>query len=146
MKRLISLISLFVCCFAASAQPTSIGGITPGTTSREELKSLLRESDDVGTGKFVFGGLKQLAGQWASISLQNDVVYEVDVPMDSLSDDDESAELKRALLKKYGQPKIKIGAIRTVKCQNKFGASFDRVEGKQRLLWPVKAFRYTQVP
>jgi hypothetical protein len=47
-------------------------------------------------------------------------------------------DLKQALIEKYGQPNIRVGAIRSVNCQNKFGASFKRLEGKERLLWQVK--------
>lgn len=131
MKKQIFLLGLSICCFAASAQPTSFGGITPGTTTREELKSLLQDPDVVDAKGFLIGSLKQPEGKSAWVSLQNDVVYKVETGL-------HPPELKQVLIKKYGQPKIKVGAIRTVNCQNKFGASFERFDGEETLLWPVK--------
>lgn len=137
MEKLISLLSLALCCFAASAQPTSFGGVTPGKTTREELKSLVivkeTSSDYFKLGDKDAGPvlLKQFEHKYANVLLRNDVVYEVSVSVDT-------PELEQALNKKYGQPKIKIGGLRTVNCQNKFGASFNRIAGNLRLLWPVK--------
>ena len=133
MKKLISLLGLSLCGLAASAQPTSFGGITPGTTTREELKSLVQKTGAVGTKNDVTVNLKQPEGQYVVVMLQNDVVYEVWVYLSEYS-----PGLERALIEKYGQPKIKVGAIRTVTCQNKFGASFERLSGQETLLWPVK--------
>lgn len=42
------------------------------------------------------------------------------------------------MIEKYGQPRIKVGSFGTMKCENKFGASFDRPEGNEELKWPVK--------
>lgn len=132
MKISVSLLSLSFCCLASIAQPTSFGGITPGKTSREELKSLVQKSGDVGLKDFVITDLKQLEGQKVFVLLQNNVVYQV-LTLSSIS-----SELKQALFDKYGQPNVKIGAIKTVNCQNNFGATFERVEGSEELRWPVK--------
>jgi hypothetical protein len=133
MKKLISALSLFLCCLAASAQPTSFGGITPGQTTREELKSLVKEPQKVGAEDSLSSmELKQPEGIDASFRLRNDVVYEVTVGI-SFKD-----ELRQALIEKYGAPSIKVGGIRTVTCKNNFGASFERLAGKEELRWKVK--------
>jgi hypothetical protein len=133
MKKLLLLISLSIGCLAASAQPTSFGGITPGQTTREELKSLVKNPSEVGTTDFAFSlKLKQLDGESIRVNFHNDIVYKVKVNLDF------STELKQALIEKYGQPRIKVGGIRTVTCQNKLGASFERLDGEEELLWPVK--------
>lgn len=128
MRKLISLLVLSLCCFAASAQPTSFGGITPGTTTREELKSLVKEPDKVGSEDY-FSSLemKQPEGAHVSGSFQGDVMYALEVSFIY------SPELKRALIEKYGLPKIKVGEIRTVTCQNKLGGSFLRLDGREEL-------------
>lgn len=136
MKKQILLLGLSICCFAASAQPTSFAGITPGTTTRTELKRL--EKADAHNDYFMIGNkdtsmvsLKQPENTIVNVRLRNNIVYEV-------STDADSHQLEPALILKYGQPQIKIGEITSVNCQNKFGASFKRMEGKRRLLWPVK--------
>ena len=137
MKKLLPLIALSLTCVTAAAQPTSFGGITPGQTTREELKSLVKNPGEVGTKDYAFSlRLKQPDGQNISVDLHNDIVYAVKVGLDSFSGP--SAELKPALIEKYGQPRIKVGGIRTVTCRNKLGASFERLEGEEELKWPVK--------
>lgn len=76
--------------------------------------------------------LKQPEGVDASFRLRNDVVYEVNV--DIFFKD----ELTQALIEKYGAPGIKVGGIRKVTCKNNFGASFERLSGKEELRWKVK--------
>jgi hypothetical protein len=133
MKKLSILIGLSLCCLAASAQPTSFGGITPGQTTREELKSLVKNPGEVGTKDYAFFlKLTQPDGKSVSVNFHNDIVYEVKVGLDF------SPELKQALIEKYGQPRIKVGGIRTVKCGNKLGASFERLDGEEEMQWPVK--------
>lgn len=132
MKKLMFMLCLSLCSLVASAQPTSLGGITPGKTTRDELKSLTQEPDEVGTENYVSLKLKQPEGARASVILQNDVVYEVKVGLDL------QPELKSALIEKYGQPKIKVGTIRKVTCQNKLGGSFVRLDGAEELRWPAK--------
>lgn len=137
MKKLILLISLSIVCLAASAQPSSFGGITPGQTTREELKSLVKNPDAVGTKDYAFSlKLMQPDGTSISVNIHNDIVYEVKVDLDSFFGP--STELKQALIEKYGQPRIKVGSIRTVTCRNKLGASFERLDGEEELKWPVK--------
>lgn len=135
MKRLIPLLGISLFSLAVSAQPTSFGGITPGKTSREELKSLAQESDVVGIGNkdHISIHLKQPEGQDVMLKLQNGVVYEV-----MLAFHWGEYELKSALIEKYGQPKIKVGTIRHVTCKNQLGASFERVDGTEEWRWPVK--------
>jgi hypothetical protein len=132
MKKLIILLGLVLCWFAASAQPTSFGGITPGKTTREELKGLVQKSADVrAKDAIVSVRLKQPEGQYVTARLQNDVVYEVHTMLFE-------PELKSALTEKYGHPNIKVGAIKKVTCKNNFGASFMRFDGEEELRWPVK--------
>jgi hypothetical protein len=135
MKKLICLFSLSLCCFVASAQPTSIGGITPGTTARDELNGLVKYvSDNVGVNAPHVGvKLKQLKDQYASVSIRNDVVYSVKIDLYS-----ENAVIKEILIEKYGEPKIKAEGIREVDCKNSFGATFKRYQGKEMYLWPAK--------
>jgi hypothetical protein len=132
MKIWVSLLGLSLCSLTAFAQPTSFGGITPGKTSRDELKSLVEKSDNVGAKNDISVELKHPEGQRATVRLQNDVVYEVEVSLTL------QPELKSAVMEKYGQPKIKVGAIRKVTCGNKLGASFERLEGEEERRWPVK--------
>ena len=133
MKKLISLFSLSLCCFAASAQPTSIGGITPGKTTLGELKGLTNMWDGVtGDMRYVGVSLKQLEGKPTTVHLQNGVVYQVNIDISF------SPVLNEALIAKYGQPNTKDGKIRTVNCQNQFGAISKRYEGEESQLWPVK--------
>lgn len=137
MKKLILVISLSILCLTASAQPTSFGGITPGQTTREELKSLVKNPDEVGTKDYASSlKLIQPDGTSISVNIHNDIVYEVKVGLDSFFGP--STELKQALIEKYGQPRIKVGSIRTVTCRNKLGASFERLDGEEELKWPVK--------
>lgn len=132
MKIWVSLLGLTLCCLAASAQPTSLGGITPGKTSRAELKSLAQEFDDVDVKNVVSVKLKQPERMNATVHLQNDVVYMVEVYLQL------RPELEDALIAKYGQPKIQNGAIRRVTCKNEFGASSERFEGKEERRWSAK--------
>lgn len=133
MKKLIFLVSYSIVCLAASAQPTSFGGITPGLTTREELKNLVKNPSNVGTNDYAsFLKLKQPDGEDISVILHNNIVYDLKVSLDF------SPELKQALIEKYGQPRIKIGSIRKVTCRNKLGAAFERLDGEEELKWPVK--------
>ena len=130
MRKLLLCLSLSFCCIAA-AQPTSFGGITPGKTARNELKSLVNKFEIFSGDAFV-GEMKQPKGAFVVGAIQDGLVYHVSVVLTS------SPELKPALVEKYGPPEIKIGSIQTVICKNKFGASFNRHDGKEELLWPVK--------
>jgi hypothetical protein len=133
MKKLISLLTLSLCCFAVTAQPTSLGGITPGQTTLEELKGLGNIVGSVtGDMRFVHVKLKQLEGTSATVSLQNGVVYEVSIRID------DQHELKPALFTKYGRPQMTFGGLRKIECQNKSGATYDGYEGDERRLWPVR--------
>ena len=134
MKKLLLLISFSIGCFTASAQPTSFGGITPGQTTREELMSLVKNHpSEIGAKDYFFSlKLNQPDGVSISGNFHNDIVYVVKV------DRDFPPELKQALIEKYGQPRIKVGSIRTVTCRNKLGASFERLDGEEELRWPVK--------
>lgn len=133
MKKLISSLSLSLCCIAASAQPTSFGGITPGKTTLKELKGLVKKSDGATRdSRYVYVTLKQPEDQRATVGLQNGVAYGVEIDISF------SPELKQALIAKYGSPQITIGGIKSVICQNKFGGSFNRYEGMESRLWPVK--------
>lgn len=132
MKKLICLISFSIFCLAASAQPTSFGGITPGQTTREELQNLVKNPSQVGTTDYAFLlKLIQPDGESVSVSFYDDIVYEVRVYLFS-------PELKQALIEKYGKPRIKVGSIRSVTCQNNFGASFKRFDGEEEMRWPAK--------
>lgn len=132
MKKLTFLLILSLCCFAASAQPTSIGGITPGKTTLEEMKGLVKLGDGIGGKRYEVVRLALMEDLLAVVMIQNGVVYEVKI------DTGYSDVLRQALMAKYGQPKIKVGGIRTVNCQNRFGATFKRYRGEESLLWPVK--------
>lgn len=133
MKKLIFLISFSIVCHAASAQPTSFGGITPGQTTREELKSLVKNPSEAGIeGDAFYLQLKQSDESNILVRLHNDIVYEMRVGLDF------SPELKQALIEKYGQPRIEVGSIRIVTCRNNLGASFERLDGEEELKWPVK--------
>jgi len=132
MKIWVSLLGLTLCCLAASAQPTSLGGNTPGKTFRAELKSLVHEFDDVDAKNVASVKLKQPEGLHATVRFQNDVVYMVEVDLQL------RPELEGALIEKYGQLKIQDGAIRRVTCKNEFGASSEGFEGKEERRWPAK--------
>jgi hypothetical protein len=134
MKRLIPLLGISLFCLAASAQPTSFGGITPGKTSREELKSLVQKSDEVGieNKNDINVKLKQPDGMSVMVKLQNDVVYQVMLVFSVEN------EMKSALIEKYGRPKITGGNIKSATYQNKFGASFEGFIGRGESKWPVK--------
>lgn len=131
MKKLIPLLNLYLFCLAASAQPTSFGGITPGQTTWKELRFLVNDSLNMNTSNDFFVHMSQPEGMPVRVKLQNDVVYSVSLDLNN------SPELKQALVEKYGQPKYRFGAIRTITCQNKLGGSFERFEGVERLDWPV---------
>ena len=130
MKKLISLLCLSLCCFAASAQPTSIGGITPGKTTGPELYGIATMADFRRNQDTWLMTLSQLENRSAFVSIANGVVYAVEMYA--------SDELRQALVAKYGEPQIKVGKINTVTCQNQFGATFKRYEGEEHRLWPVK--------
>ena len=146
MKNLILCICLLLCSLA-QAQPVSFGGITPGKTTREELKSLISEKreslldlyknkNDVETDRSSESvRLKDLDGIGVTVDFQGDVIYRVEMALSSLWSD---ADIKSGLLRKYGAPKIKSGGIRTVTCRNGFGASFMRLQGEEELRWPIK--------
>ena len=94
---------------------------------------MVKNPNGVGTSGYAFLlELKQPDGVSIDVKFHNDIVYEVGVSFDL------SPELKQALIEKYGQPRIKVGGIRTVTCQNKLGASFERLDGEEELQWPVK--------
>lgn len=136
MKKLLILTSLSIGCLATSAQPTSFGGITPGQTTREELKSLVKNPSEIGLADYAWSvELKQPDGEAVSVEFYHDVVYEVSVSLLSILSPN---ELKPALIEKYGKPRTKVGRIRTVTCRNKLGASFDRFDGEEEMRWPVK--------
>lgn len=132
MKIWVSLLGLTLCCLAASAQPISLGGITSGRTSRADLKSRVLEFDNVDAKNVASVKLKQPEGLHATVRLQNDVVYMVEVYLQL------RPELEGALIEKSGQLKIQVGAIRRVTCKNEFGASSERFKGKEVLRWPAE--------
>lgn len=148
MKNLIFCICLLLCSLA-QAQPVSFGGITPGKTTREEVKSLIsgksgrlsmlgldKDKNDVETDLSSESvSLKDLDGISVTVDFQGDVIYRVKW---MLSDWGSDADIKFGLLRKYGTPKIKSGGIRTVTCRNGFGASFMRLQGEEELRWPIK--------
>lgn len=74
MKKLITLLGISLFCLAASAQPMSFGGVTPGQTTLEELSGLVKNPRDLGTSNDIHMKLKQPEGISASIRLQNNVV------------------------------------------------------------------------
>jgi hypothetical protein len=131
MKKLVCLLCLPLCGLVASAQPTSVGGITPGKTTLAELKGLVTQSYDSEDGRFDVR-LKQLGNMSAAVWFQNGIVYQVNTFFDY------SPEFEEALIAKYGEPTIKVGEIEIVKCQNKFGATFDRYQGQETQFWPAK--------
>lgn len=136
MKKLLLLISLSIGCLAASAQPTSFGGITPGQTTREELKNLVKNPSKIGIDSSSRSlELRQPDGEFVAVKFHNDVVFEVEVSLLSFLSPN---QLRPALIEKYGRPRIKVGGIQTVTCRNKFGASFERFDGEEELKWPVK--------
>lgn len=133
MKKLIPLICLSLFCLAASAQPTSFGEITPGKTTREELKSLVKKPGDVGSKDYFFNTeLKQPAGVQVSGHFENDVVYTLSV---SFFD---ARELKQALIEKYGNPPNQFGSFRRVMCRNILGAFIEGLAGKEERRWLAK--------
>lgn len=71
MRKLISLLGLSLCCLAASAQPTSFGGITPGKTTLDELKGLVTKFDGaIVDRRSVWVNLKQPEGNWLKSSFK----------------------------------------------------------------------------
>lgn len=84
MKKLIFLIGFSIVCLAASAQPTSFGGITPGQTTREELKGLVKKPNEVGTENY-FSSLEliQPDSTRVTVMFHNDIVYKIRVSLDS---------------------------------------------------------------
>ncbi len=136
MKKILLSICLLSAYAVSLSQPVSFGGITPGTTTREELKNLVKEPNKIGTGNYgFFLDLKQPDGKRISVKFYNDVIYELEVSVDSTLTPD---ELKPALIAKYGQPRIKVGNIRAVTCKNKLGASLERLHGDEEYRWQVK--------
>jgi hypothetical protein len=129
--------------------PTAIAGVTPGKTTLEDLKSLIKEpstggytpADEITPDRLhkdfkkYFNGkysaeLKNLNGKIANLFLNNGVVYKV-----SISTSLEGEAIKTALFEKYGKPTIKTGSMKDITCTNGFGASFQRSEGEVSLQW-----------
>ena len=123
--------------------PTSIGGITPGKTTVDELKSLISINDKYmqqsdlkamtkGDGYLssVSVNLRCLNNTPVSIDIKNLVIYRV-----TILGVNYFPEIVMTLVKKYGKPEIKKGAIETVTCQNRMGASFQGYEGREQILW-----------
>lgn len=129
--------------------PTAIAGVTPGKTTLEDLKSLIKESatggytpaDEITPDrldrdfkKYANGQysaeLKNLSGKIVTLFLNNGVVYKV-----SISTSLEGEAIKTALFEKYGKPTIKTGSMKEITCTNGFGASFHRSEGEVSLQW-----------
>lgn len=134
MKNTILTLCLSIVCLAASAQPTSFGGIKPGKTTREELKNMVKDPNRVDSNEDnVTLTLLQPDGMRVTVYFYDGIVYKL-----SSSNSDLSPELKQALIEKYGQPRIKVGGIGTEECQNGFGATFVRPRGKENLKWPIK--------
>ncbi len=129
MKRFI-LVLFSLQIGMALAQPVSISGVTPGKTNVADLKELLADSHDLKDGENLVS-LKEL-GKLAEIKIDNGVVYEVKLSLMS------NRDVLSALTSKYGQPKKITGKVKSVKCQNGFGASFDGFEGSQTESWPMK--------
>ena len=126
------LLSLSMCYFFSSAQPTSFGGVTPGVTTRAELRNIVKkyplsDSFKLGDKDFEKVELLWLENTFLEVLFQNDVIYEV-------STDFDRHELGKALEAKYGKPTIDFGSIRKVNCQNNFGAIFERYEGERSQL------------
>jgi len=149
MKKLIPLLSLSLCCFAAFAQPTSFGGITPGKTTREELKGLVTEPNKVGASSDPpVLTLKQPERVPITVTFRNDVVYIVTSTLsvqgyDSADVDADmsrqGSQLKQALIDKYGSPTVGMGkGIREIRCQNGYGATSRGLSGSEGLAWPDK--------
>lgn len=136
MKKLLLIVSLSFGCLVASAQPTSFGGITPGQTTREDLLKLVKNPGDIEDKNYISGLiLNQPDGMVVGANLQNDIVYEVNVQLVAYGI---RQALEPALYEKYGQPKIKVGAILPVTCRNKLGATFPRYEGLEYMRWQEK--------
>lgn len=147
MKKLMFLLLALACgIFNAHAQPSSIGGIVPGKTTLEELKSLIDEPKDQIEAIVTIGPsglneetkyqeviLKNLDRKRVRFEMKDGVIYRVELSLYLFP------EVAVALIGKYGEPKIKKGAIKEVTCQNKLGASFQRFEGEERLFWRENA-------
>lgn len=112
------------------AQPISISGITPGRTNIADLKELLVDGHEVKEGENLVS-LKEL-GKLAEIKIENGVVYEVKLSLMS------NRDVLSALTSKYGEPRKITGKVKSIKCQNGLGASFDGFEGSQTESWPTK--------
>lgn len=123
------LVLLFACLSNVHAQPTSIAGIIPGKTTVTNLVDLVTKHKNLEDSDFHLVELKNLDGTMAFVKSSNGVVYNVEVHLFS------DSEMLAALLSKYGKPVKKSGAIKRVKCGNKLGATFDRVEGEVREYW-----------
>lgn len=147
MKKWLFLISFCIGSVAVFAQPTSFGGITPGQTTREELKGLVKNPSKIGVSDSAESlELKQPDGKFVEVKFHNGVVYEVAVRINTLPEMEPSVvtrlhmspELRLALIEKYGQPRVKVGGTKMVTCRNKLGASFERLDGEEERRWPVK--------
>jgi hypothetical protein len=153
MKQLICIFALVIFCTAcdtkisstsstgtnettpeSSSGATSIAGITPGKTTLEELKILATNPEEVKNRNVQYVELKGLNGNAAVIDLNDGVVYRVSITLYS-----SNPEIAVALTEKYGTPKTKKGGIKEVTCQNGLGASFQRLEGTEYLLWKPNA-------
>jgi hypothetical protein len=135
MRSVIALMGILI-FFPANAQPTSIAGITPGKTTLEELKVLVRDPKELEDRKksYFFVKLSQFDGApFTVIHQQNGIVYEVKVSVYA------GEAMLNALFQKYGEPTRKIGKFGTTKCSNKMGATFEYLSGTESLLWPAKS-------
>lgn len=112
---------------------TSIAGITPGKTTLEDLKSLVVDPSKVGNDNYHIVELKKLNNGMAFIRSKDSIIYKVELPVSY------NPEIVVALIEKYGTPKTKKGGINEVTCKNGFGASFQRLEGMEDLLWEANA-------
>ncbi|MDH0427952.1 hypothetical protein [Stutzerimonas stutzeri] len=112
---------------------TSIAGITPGKTTLEDLKNLVVNPSTVDSSNYHIVELKELNNGMAFIKSKDSTVYKVELPVSY------NPEIVVALIEKYGAPKIKNGGINEVTCQNGLGASFQRLEGMEDLLWKPNA-------
>lgn len=135
MKKILFLITLAAGTLAAYAQPTSFAGITPGKTTREELKSLLVEPTTMYSVDFGKYALKQPDGMKVSIRFHNDVVYELKVDFDEYP---HTYDLIRALMDKYGVPKTSTGEMSMQTCRSKSGHSHPAFIGATHRPWPAK--------
>jgi hypothetical protein len=124
----------------SSSGATSIAGITPGKTTLEELRNLVINPEKLNNDYVNVVDLKGLenksnkSNKSAWIYSTNGLVYRVRISIYSYE-----PEITVALTEKYGTPKTKKGGIKEVTCKNGLGASFQRLEGTEDLLWKPNA-------